>query len=293
VKIGLLHSRVRIEERRLREALEARGAAVTLLHEDEVAFDLHGRGFGDVDLVVESCEDYTLSQTALRTLEFLGVRTLNRPAVVDLCGNKALMTMYLIRAGLPVPRSEVALSADAALAAIEKLGYPVVIKPLVGDDGALLALVEDREAAEAILEHKDKLGTDRHHVYFIQEFVGRPGRDIRVLVIGEEPLAAEYRQSGDWAPTRDRKAVHLPCPLTDEIATLARGAAKAFGGGLLEVGLLETSRGLLVNDVGTLDDFRSFAADGVDIAGAMADYIVRVAASANGRATAGAVNVGG
>ena len=293
MKIGLLHSRVRTEERRLREALEARGAAVTLLHEDEVAFDLHGKGFRDLDLIVESCEDYTLAQTALRTLEYLGVRTINRPATVDLCGNKALMTMYLIRAGLPVPRSEVALSMASAQAAIERLGYPVVIKPLVGDDGQLLALIEDREAAEAILEHKAKLGTDRHHVYFVQEFVGKQGRDIRVLVVGEEPIAAEYRESADWAPTRDRKATHLPCPLTEELAALARGAARAFGGGLLEVDLLESERGLLVNDVGTLDDFRSFAADGIDIAGAIADYVIQVAATPNGVAQAETANVGG
>jgi [lysine-biosynthesis-protein LysW]--L-2-aminoadipate ligase len=292
VKIGLLHSRVRTEERRLREALEARGAAVTLLHEDEVAFDLHGKGFRDLDLIVESCEDYTLAQTALRTLEYLGVRTINRPATVDLCGNKALMTMYLIRVGLPVPRSEVALSMASAQAAIERLGYPVVVKPLVGDDGQLLALIEDREAAEAILEHKAKLGTDRHHVYFVQEFVGKPGRDIRVLVVGEEPIAAEYRESADWAPTRDRKASHVPCPLTTEMAELARGAARAFGGGLLEVDLLESERGLLVNDVGTLDDFRSFAADGIDIAGAIADYVIQIASSPNGVARAETANVG-
>ncbi len=234
MRIGLLHSRVRIEERRLRDALAARGAAVTLVHEDEVAFDLRGRGFRDF-----------------------------------------------------------ALSVEAAQEAIERLGYPVVVKPLVGDDGQLLALIEDREAAEAILEHKAKLGTDRHHVYFVQEFVGKPGRDIRVLVIGEEPLVAEYRESTDWAPTRDRKATHTPCALTDEIAALARGAARAFGGGLLEVGLLETARGLLVNDVGTLDDFRGFAAGEVDIAGAIADYVLKVAAALNGRATAETANVGG
>ena len=293
MKIGLLHSRVRTEERRLREALELRGATVMMLHEDTVAFDLRERGFHDLDLVIESCEDYTLAQTALRTLEYLGVRTLNRPMTVDLCGNKALMTMYLIRAGLPVPRSVVALSAAAAQEAIERLGYPVVIKPLVGDDGQLLALIEDREAAEAILEHKAKLGTDRHHVYFVQEFVGKQGRDIRVLVVGEEPIAAEYRESTDWAPTRDRKATHVPCPLTEEMATLARGAARAFGGGLLEVDLLESAHGLLVNDVGTLDDFRSFAADGVDIAGAIADYVLLVAAAPNGRKATETAHVGG
>ncbi len=150
VRIGLLHSRVRIEERRLRDALAALGVAVTLVHEDEVAFDLRGRGFRDFDLIVESCEDYTIAQTALRTLEHLGVRTINRPATVDLCGNKALMTMRLIAAGLPVPRAEIALSTEAALAAIDKLGYPVVTKPLVGGDTHLLALIEDREAAEAL-----------------------------------------------------------------------------------------------------------------------------------------------
>ncbi len=292
MKIGLLHSRVRTEERRLREALELRGAAVTLLHEDEVSFDLHGKGFRDLDLIVESCADYTLAQTALRTLEHLGVRTLNRPATVDLCGNKVLMTMYLIRAGLPVPRSEIALSIESAQAAIERLGYPVVIKPLVGDDGQLLALVEDREAAEAILEHKAKLGTDRHHVYFVQEYINKPGRDIRVLVIGDEPLVAEYRSSTDWATARDRKATHTPCPLTPEIAQLAKTAARAFGGGLLEIDLLEGAGGLVVNDVGTLDDFRNFAADGVDIAGAIADYVLQIAATPNGHAKVETVNVG-
>ncbi|CAA9581983.1 MAG: Alpha-aminoadipate--LysW ligase (EC [uncultured Thermomicrobiales bacterium] len=289
MRIGILHTRLRIEERRLIEALTARGAEVVPLPESAVAFDLHGRGYQSLDLVVERCQDYTLAQTALRILEHLGVPTINRPATVDLCGNKALLAMKLGEAGVPTPRVEVALSTEAALAAIERLGYPIVTKPLVGGDTQLLALIEDRETAEAILEHKAMLGTDRHHVYFLQEYIAKPGRDIRVLVIGEEPLAAEYRQSNEWVTSRDRRAPHVPCPLTPEIADLARRAARTFGGGVFEVDLLESPRGLLVNEVGAINAFRPFETAGVEVAGPIADYILTVAAQprANGgRATA-------
>jgi [lysine-biosynthesis-protein LysW]--L-2-aminoadipate ligase len=292
VRIGLLHTRLRIEERRLGEALTARGAEVVSLPESAVAFDLHSQGYDTLDAVVERCQDYTLAQTALRTLEHLGVPTINRPATVDLCGNKALMTMKLIRAGVPVPRAEIALSTEAALAAIGRMGYPVVTKPLVGGDTQLLALIEDREAAEAILEHKAMLGTDRHHVYLLQEYVAKPGRDIRVLMIGDEPLAAEYRQSTDWVTSRDSRAPHIPCPLTPEIGELARRAVRAFGGGVLAVDLLESPRGLLVNEVGAINSFRAFEKAGVDVAGPIADYILTVAATPNGHIGRQAENVG-
>lgn len=278
MRIGILHTRLRIEERRLIEELTTRGADVVPLPESIVAFDLLGQGYGGLDLVVERCHDYTLAQTALRAFEYLGVPTLNRPATVDLCGNKALLMMKLSKAGVPVPRVEIALSTESALAAIGRLGYPVVTKPLVGGDTQLLALIEDRETAEAILEHKAMLGTDRQHVYFLQEYIAKPGRDIRVLVLGDEPLAAEYRQSADWVTSRDRRAAHIPCPLTPDIADLARRAARAFGGGILEVDLLESPRGLLVNEVGTINAFRAFETAGVPVAGPMADYILATAA---------------
>jgi [lysine-biosynthesis-protein LysW]--L-2-aminoadipate ligase len=292
VRIGILHTRLRIEERRLTEALTARGAEVVSLPESAVAFDLQGHGYNSLDLVVERCQDYTLAQTALRILEHLGVPTINRPATVDLCGNKALLAMKLGKAGVPTPRAEVALSTEAALAAIEQMGYPVVTKPLVGGDTQLLALIEDREAAEAILEHKAMLGTDRQHVYFLQEHIAKPGRDIRVLVIGEEPLAAEYRQSSDWVTSRDRRAQHIPCPITPEISDLARRAARTFGGGIFEVDLLESSRGLLVNEVGTINAFRPFETAGIDVAGPIADYVLQLATTQSDHGGRQAANVG-
>jgi [lysine-biosynthesis-protein LysW]--L-2-aminoadipate ligase len=282
----LLHTRLRIEEKRLGEALAARGTTVVPLPEQTVAFDLHGRGYDGLDLVVERCQAYTLAQTALRALEHLGVPTVSRPATVDLCGNKALMSATLIRAGLPTPRVEVALGTEAALAAIERLGYPAVIKPLVGGNAHLLARIEDREAAEAVLEHKAMLGTDRHHVYYLQEYVAKPGRDIRVLVVGDEPLGAEYQTSEYWITSGDRRSASRPCPLTPELRDLARAAARAFGGGVLEIDLLESERGLLVNETSTLGLFRAFeAGSGIDVAGAIADYVLAVAGQRRGMAT--------
>lgn len=278
MKIGLLHTRLRVEEKRLSEALTQRGATVVPVPEAGATFNLRGRGYDGFDLIVERCQDYTLAQTALRALEHLSVPTVNRPATVDLCGNKLLMSATLIRAGLPTPRVEVALAPDAALAAIEQLGYPVVIKPLVGGNAQLLALIEDREAAEAVVEHKAMLGTDRHHVYYVQEYIAKPRRDIRVLVIGDTPLIAEYRTSAHWISTRDRKATHEPCPLTPELRDLTRRAARALGSGMLEVDLFESDRGLLINEVSTITDFRSFETQhGADVAGALADYIIGIA----------------
>lgn len=284
MRVGLLHSRLRVEEKRLSEALTARGFTVVPLPEEEVAFDLHGRGYQGLDAVVERVQDYTLAQTALRAFEHLGVPTINRAATVDLCGNKALMSKTLIGAGVPTPRAEVAFGIEAGLGAVERLGYPAVIKPLVGGQTQLLGLLEDREAAEAVLEHKAMLGTDRHHVFYLQEYIAKPGRDIRVLVIGDEPLAAEYRRAEHWITSRDNRTFES-CPLTPEITDLARTAARALGGGMVEVDIFESDRGLLVNEVGNLTHYRAFeTAGGVDVSGAIADYVRAVL---NGTAAAG------
>lgn len=283
MKVGLLHTRARAEERRLQAALEARGAEVVLLAADRIALDLHASRFGLCDIVIERCHDYTLAQSALRALEHLGVRTINRPATVDICGNKLLMSAALIRAGVPTPAVEVAFGASAALQAVARLGYPAVLKPLVGHETELLALIDDREAAEAVLEHKAMLGTERHRVYYVQEFIDRGGRDIRVLVIDDSPVVAEYRHSDHWITSRDRRARHEACPLTPEIAALASRAARAVGAGILEVDLFESERGLLVNEVSSITHFRTLEmTSGLDVAGELADYCLRVAAGVTG-----------
>jgi [lysine-biosynthesis-protein LysW]--L-2-aminoadipate ligase len=163
--------------------------------------------------------------------------------------------------------------------AIEELGYPVVLKPVVGSWGRLLARINDRDAAEAVLEHKETLGSYQHSIFYIQEYVAKPGRDIRAFVVGDEVVGAIYRESPHWITNTARGGAASNCPLTPQIEGLCHQAAQAVGGGVLALDLLEDpQRGLLVNEVNHTMEFRnSIAPTGVDIPARVADYVLRQA----------------
>jgi len=197
-------------------------------------------------------------------------------------GATLLTSLALQEAGLPIPRTAAAFSTESALEAIERIGYPVVLKPLFGSWGRLLARVNDRDAAEALLEHKHTLGGYLHSVAYIQEYVDKPGRDIRVMVAGDEVVYAIYRQSSHWITNTALGGEPLPCPLTEDLVELAVAAARAVGGGIVAVDLLETAEGtLLVNEVNHTPEFHGARlATDVDIAGRIVDYVLRVAEGA-------------
>ncbi|HNX97246.1 MAG TPA: RimK family alpha-L-glutamate ligase, partial [Candidatus Aminicenantes bacterium] len=176
------------------------------------------------------------------------------------------------------PAVRVAFTEESALRAIEEMGYPVVLKPAVGSWGRLLAKVNDRDAAEALLEHKTTLGSYHHSVFYVQEYVAKPGRDIRAFVVGDECVAAIYRSSPHWITNTARGGQAENCPIDDELADLAVRAARAVGGGVVALDLFESERGLLVNEINYTMEFKnSIAPTGVDIPGAIVDYVLRVA----------------
>lgn len=279
MKIGILYSRKRVEEKLITAAFDARGVAWERVDPRAVSFEIGGAGLGDYDAVLVRCLSYTNAYYLTRWLESLGVPTVSPHKTVATCGDKYLTSTALHEAGIPIPRTELALSPAAALDAIEALGYPVVLKPLAGSWGRLLARVNDRDAAEALLEHKATLGGYQHSVVYIQEYVDKPGRDIRTLVAGERVVYAIYRKSEHWITNTARGGVPLPCPMTDEIEHWSREAAQAVGGGVVSVDLFETRDGrILVNEVNHAPEFHgaSKAVD-VDIAGAMVEYVLKVA----------------
>jgi [lysine-biosynthesis-protein LysW]--L-2-aminoadipate ligase len=274
----MLVSRVRVEEKLLLAAFERRGVEVELVDVRQLVFDTDN----DVtrwDVVLERCVSQSHALAALRLLEDRGVVTVNPYAVVANCADKVVTTSLLAAAGVPVPRTLVAFSVEGALEAIESLGYPVVIKPPVGSWGRLLARVNDRDAAEALLEHKATLGSVAHSVFYIQEHVDKPGRDIRVFVAGDEVIGAIDRLSDHWVTNTARGAVTRNRPVSDEMAEVTRRAAVAVGGGLLAVDLLEDGDRLLVSEVNHTMEFRnSEDVTGVDIAGRIVDHTLAAAA---------------
>ena len=276
--MGVLLSRVRVEEKLLLEELERRHVPTTVLDDRELVLRLETRPELGVDVVAERCIQHSRALYALSVLETWGIPTVNTFEVADICGNKLLTTMRLIRDGVPSPRTRLAFTPESALVAIEELGYPAVLKPLVGSWGRLISRVNDRDAAESILEHKDVLGTYMHSIYYVQEYVAKPGRDIRAFVVGDECIGAIYRASDHWITNTARGGKATNCPVTPELAEISIRAAKAVGGGVVAIDLLESERGLLVNEVNYTMEFRnSIDTTGVNIPGKVVDHILAVA----------------
>jgi [lysine-biosynthesis-protein LysW]--L-2-aminoadipate ligase len=277
VKVGILYSRVRVEEKLLLEAFDKRGIAYDLLDDREVVLDM-GKPSLNYDVILERCINHSRAVSALRIINDWGIPTVNTYEVAEVCGNKLLTTSALFRTGVPSPRTVVAFTIESALQAIEDMGYPVVLKPAVGSWGRLLSKINDREAAETVLEHKQILGSYHHSIFYIQEYIRKPMRDIRAFVVGDEAICAIYRGSEHWITNTARGGHAENCPVTPELGKIAVGAAKAVGGGVLAVDVLEDpDRGFLVSEVNYTMEFRnSIAPTGVDIPNRVVDYIVAV-----------------
>jgi [lysine-biosynthesis-protein LysW]---L-2-aminoadipate ligase len=275
-RIGVLLSRVRIEEKWIFSVMEKRGIDYDRLDDRSIYFDLnHPQSWQRYDAILERSISYTSGLAALRILNDWGILTINSAAVAEACGDKLVTSSKLARAGVPQPDNRIAFSQESALHAIEELGYPVVLKPLVGSWGRLLAKINDRDAAEAILEHKETLGSYLHSIYYIQEYVHKPGRDIRAFVIGNEVVAAIYRKSQHWITNTARGGEGEYCPITQEINDLCLNAAASVGGGVLAIDIIEhPERGYLVNEINhTMEFHTSQPVTGVDIADCIVGYV--------------------
>jgi [lysine-biosynthesis-protein LysW]--L-2-aminoadipate ligase len=284
LRIGVLFSRVRVEEKWIFATLEKRGIDYVRLDDRVIHFDLdEPAAWRQFDAVLERSISYSNGLYALRILNAWGVPTVNTAATAEVCGDKLTTSVMLARAGVPQPRNKVAFSPEAALDAIEEFGYPVVLKPVIGSWGRLLAKVNDRDAAEAILEHKSTLGSVQHSIFYIQEFIEKPGRDIRAIVVGEGVLAAIYRKSEHWITNTARGGEGEACPITPEIERLCLNAAAAVGGGVLAVDLVEhPEKGLIVNEINhTMEFHTAQPVSGVDIADEIVNYVVDVAKDDN------------
>ena len=274
MRVGFLHSLVRPDEKLLIRELERRpGVELVFLDDRRLVFDLQTPP--DVDIVLERSINHSRAMHALRIFESMGVECVNRYEVSRKCGDKILTAVALQEFGVPQPETRVAFTEDSTLEAIEQLGYPVVLKPAVGSWGRLLSRINDREAAETVIEHKAILGSYHHSIFFAQKYVEKGGRDIRSFVVGDDCIAAVYRTSDHWITNTARGGRTSNCPVTTELAEISLKAAEAVGGGVLAVDLFETRDGLLVNEVNYTMEFRnSIDVTGVDIPERIVSYLL-------------------
>ena len=280
MKIGVLLSRVRVEEKWIFEALEKRGIPYDRIDDRGIGFNLAEPGrWQEYDVVLERSLSYKNGLYATQVLNAWGIPTVNMARVAVTCGDKLATSAALTQAGVPQPRVWLAFTTESALELMESIGYPVVLKPVIGSWGRLLAKINDRDAAEAVLEHKETLGSFHHSVFYIQEFIRKPGRDIRTFVIGDQTVCAIYRSSEHWITNTARGGKAEVCPVTPEIHEISMRAAQAVGGGVVAIDLLEDAdRGYLVNEINHTMEFHSTVPlTGVDIPGMLVEYAVSAA----------------
>ncbi|MBE3560145.1 MAG: lysine biosynthesis protein LysX [Ktedonobacteraceae bacterium] len=283
MRLAILTSRIRVEEKLLFEALRRRAIEFDVIDDSDLLFDLErlDERWYAYDAVLCRSVSQSRGLAAACVLENHNIAVFNPPTTTATCNDKLLTTLALLRAGIPTPRTLLAFDTASALRGIETLGYPAVLKPVTGSWGRLLARVNDRDAAEAVLEHQETLGSYQHHLHYIQEHIAKPQRDIRAFVIGDQTVCAIYRTADHWVTNTARGAVASNCPVTRELDSLCVRAAQAVGGGILAVDVFEDpERGLLVNEINATMEFRnSIAPTGVDIPQLMLDYVLSHARS--------------
>jgi [lysine-biosynthesis-protein LysW]--L-2-aminoadipate ligase len=281
-RVAILMSRMRTDEKRIAAAIEARGASVELVPDHTLVFDPHTDARGQFDAILDRSLHLSRSRYVTTLFQAAGIPTVNTPAVINLCSNKLRQTAVLNEAEVPVPQVRIAFSPKAAVEAMEQIGYPVVLKPIIGTGGQLVSLIDDRDAAEAVLEHKATLGSAHHEVFYIEEYIPKPGRDLRATVVGGQVLAVEARSGGGWRIGSNRHLKVEPVEASTAIYDVAMRASRAIAGyvgGVLAVDMLEhPERGPLVGEVNYAVEFRETEeATGADIAGAIADYVLSAA----------------
>jgi len=279
VHLSILYDVIRLEEKMLLKAAKQRAFKVDMVDAKPLTYEVKHRDdsglFGDI--VLQRCVSYFRNFHLTAILEGYGLPVINNLSTSMICGNKLLTSIALMKAGVPTPRTIVATQADAAMEAVKKIGYPAALKPVVGSWGRLISPLNEPESARAIIEDRETM-FPLYQVYYIQERVKRPPRDIRTVVIGDRVVAAIYRYAppGDWKTNTARGGRAENCPITRGLEDIILRAAEAVGGGVLGIDCMESPDGMVVHEVNNTIEFKNTVpATGVDIPGLIMDYITQ------------------
>lgn len=277
ITIGLLHSTIRGDEKLIIEAARQRSFTVELIDIRSMNLnpDVPVRG---IDVALERSVSTVKGDYAIRYFEALGIPVVNSSTVAGICGDKFITSLALRRHNVPTPGFAMVFSVEQALAAIEQLGgFPVVLKPALGSWGRMLAKINDTDALEALIEHKDTLGSPHQKAFYFQQYVRKPGRDIRAFVVGGKTICAIYRTSPHWITNTARGGTATNCPVTRDLSAICKKASDAVGGGILAMDVFETDDGLSINEINHTMEFKnSEAPTGVSISGAIVEYCINV-----------------
>ena len=299
-KVDLVYTRVRTEEKLLLEALRRRDCAVNLVQDSGMVLSMDRQRITEADTVLMRSMSFTRARYLATFLEMKGLRVLNSARTISLCGDKALTSAALAAKGVPMPWSFVAFDEERVESGVaggltggagpgERVAYSpfwrivtaLVTKPVLGSWGRMVARLDSRTAAEGVLSTRFGTGGAQDHVAMVQQYVDKPGYDLRVYVIGRA-VGGLRRRSEHWITNTARGAVPERYEVPVVHAKLAEAAAEAVGGDMVAVDLLETRGGdIYVNEINHCVEFaRSIDETGVPLPDLIAEYVASGAGGA-------------
>lgn len=283
VELSIIYDKVRFEEKALYEKAQSKGVKSKIVDAKTISIstDSKKKDFAFGDVIMQRSVSHYRGLYLTACLEHLGFNVTNKFKVAETCGNKLITSLVLSGSNVPTPKTQFAFSAEGALEIIYKTGFPLVLKPIVGSWGRGVFPLRDEETAGMVVEMREEDDSPLARIYYIQEMIERPPRDIRCIVVGKRVVTAIYRYSAEneWRTNVARGGKAELAPMTKELEDLALKAAKAVGGGIVGVDMMEDKkRGLIVHEVNNTVEFHGAASvSKADIPGAMIDYVVKLA----------------
>lgn len=260
MKLSILYDRLRWEEKTLADEAKASGLDSGLVDTRSLHFDISRRirpeKYGDG--ILQRCISHYRSLFSTRILESAGATVINEYSVAEVCGNKLATTLALAGAGVPTPKTIVALSSDSVEEAARKVRFPLVMKPFTGSWGRMVSVAKDRDTLSSLVELREEMHNPLEHMYYLQEFVRRPPRDIRAVVVGDEIAACVYRNAarGDWRTNVARGGTSKAFKPSSSLVEMILKASEAVGGGVLGVDAMESDGGHVIHEVNNTVEFR-------------------------------------
>ena len=262
-KVCIVFDRLRAEEKMLEKEASNLGHDTIMLDAKitQVNTDSKKEDYDLGDVVLERCVSYFRGLHFTSALEFMDIPVINKFEVAHVCGNKMFMTLLLKKYNIPTPKTYFSFSSESAAENLEKVGYPLVIKPVIGSWGRGVMPIKDKDTMDAVFEIRDITDSPHDRIYYLQELVERPPRDIRVITVGDRPIAAMYRKSSGGFKTNIALGADPEiCEITNEMEDMAAKASKAMGGGILGVDMMEDDKnGLVVHEVNNTVEFKGLA----------------------------------
>jgi len=279
MRLGLCYTIISAENKMLIDSAKKRGVELERIVDGEALLAITERKARECDVILQRSVSYSRSQALTYYFEQQGSLVLNSYESSAICGDKMLCSIRLAKAGVPTPKTYVAFTPETAKQAAAKLGFPLVIKPVLGSWARMVHKINDRNALEAALESREEMGNPWQKIYYLQEHIDKPGRDIRAFVVGDEVVAAIYRHSTEksgWITNTGRGGTASKCEVTPELRELCLKAASIVDEGIYGVDAMESGNGMVVHEINHTTEFRnSSQPTGVDIGDKMMEYFIR------------------